>query len=282
MPSPSPSWVALRVATPVELADTVANFLLEEGAPGVVSDEGGLESALPASRLAALERWLASLAELDPRAEDVRVATAPLADVDWMTLAREHHRPVAVGRRLLVAPPWDVPAAAGREVLVIEPGMAFGTGQHATTRGCLEALETAVAGGRIRSALDVGTGSGILALALLRLGVERVVALDTDPAVLPVARANLTRNGAGRVALVGGPLGALRARFDLVVANLVATTIVADASALAGAVAAGGRLILSGLLDGQTRVVEEAYTGWRVAETRAEDEWCTLTLERDA
>src|SRR5207244_1882083 len=164
---------------------------------------------------------------------------------------------------------------------VIEPGMAFGTGQHATTRGCLEALEAAVAGRRVRSALDVGTGSGILALALERLGVARVVAVDTDPAVLPVARANLARNGSRRVGLVGGPLAALRARFELVVANLVAASIIAEASALAGAVAAGGRLVVSGLLEDQTRSVEDAYIGWHVVETRGEDGWCTLTLERD-
>jgi ribosomal protein L11 methyltransferase len=281
VPSASPGWIALRVTAPPELVDTVANFLLEEGAAGVVSEDAGLESALPASRLDALDRWLASLAELDPRARGIHVATAPVADLDWMALARQHHRPITVGRRLLVAPPWDVPTAPGRELLVIEPGMAFGTGQHATTRGCLEAIEAAVADGGVRSALDVGTGSGILALALERLGVPRVVALDTDPAVLPVARANLARNGARRFALVAGSLAALRARFDLVVANLVAASIVAESSALAAAVAAGGRLVLSGLLDDQAGPVARAYPGWRVVETRGEAGWQTLTLERD-
>ena len=282
VPSSSRGWVALRVTAPPELADAVANFLIEEGAPGVVSEDAGLESALPAPRLPAFERWLASLALMDPRARDVRIATGPVAEVDWMAVARQHHRPVAVGRRLLVAPPWDVPAAPGREVLVIEPGMAFGTGQHATTRGCLEALETTVTAGRVRSALDVGTGSGILALALERLGVEWVVALDTDAAVLPVARANLARNGARRIALVGGSVAALRARFDLVVANLVAAAIVTESSALAGAVGAGGRLVLSGLLEDQIRSVEDAYADWHIVETRGEDDWRTLTLERGA
>src|SRR6185369_212443 len=141
---------------------------------------------LPAAALdsarAALERWLASLSGVEPRATDVRIETAAVADVDWAALAREHHVPVLVGRRILVAPPWNVPAAPGREVLVIEPGMAFGTGQHATTRNCLEAIETLVTDGGIASALDVGTGSGVLAAALSRLGVARVVALDVDAA----------------------------------------------------------------------------------------------------
>ena len=124
-------------------------------------------------------------------------------------------------------------------MLVIEPGMAFGTGQHATTRGCLEAIEAAVVAGHVGSALDVGTGSGILALALARLGVPRVVALDVDPAVLPLARENLARNGAPQVLLFAGTAAAVRGRFDLVVANLLADTLIDEAPALAAAVGGG-------------------------------------------
>src|SRR5206468_1583797 len=123
---------------------------------------------------------------------------------------------------------------------------------------------------QVRSGLDVGTGSGVLALALARLGVKRVVALDTDPAVVPLARANLARNGAARVALLAGPLAAVRGRFDLVVANLLADAIVAEAGALARAVGPGGRLVVSGLAAEQLPAVRAAYPGWRVAETRAE------------
>src|SRR6185369_12990631 len=122
--------------------------------------------------------------------------------------------------------------APGREVLVIEPGMAFGTGQHATTRTCLEAIETLVTDGGIASALDVGTGSGVLAAALSRLGVAHVVALDVDAAVLPTARDNLMRNGAARVALFAGTAGGVRGAFDLVVANILADTLVTEAAAL--------------------------------------------------
>jgi len=280
---PQTSWIALHVTAPLALVDAVANFLIEQGAPGVLTDDGRVEAPLPAPALdpvrGALARWLASLSAVDPAARDVRVESAALADVDWAALARTHHRPVVVGRRLLVAPPWDVPAAPEREVLVIDPGMAFGTGQHATTRGCLAAIEAAVTTGAVRSALDVGTGSGILALALARLGVERVVALDTDPAVLPIARANCVRNGAPGVAVVGGSPAAVRARFDLVVANLLADALVAAARALAATVAPSGRLVLSGILHEQAATVTAAYPGWRVTERRAEDDWRTLTLE---
>ncbi len=289
VPAPSPVWITIRVEVAPEVADAVANFLVEAGASGVLTEANGartrLEAPVPAAAeaqvVAAVERYLTSLGEIAPAARGATLAAVPVPVVDWQALWRQHHRPVAVGRRLLVAPPWDVPRPAGREVLVIEPGMAFGTGQHATTRACLEAIEAAVGTGQVRSALDVGTGSGVLALALARLGVERVVALDTDPAVVPLARANLARNGAARVALLAGPLAAVRGRFDLVVANLLADAIVAEAGALARAVGPGGRLVVSGLVAEQLLAVRAAYPGWRVTETRAEGAWRTLTLVRE-
>ncbi len=255
VPAPPPAWITIRVEVAPEVADAVANFLVETGASGVLVEADGartrLEAPVPAAAealvVAAVERYLTSLGEIAPAARGATLAAVP------------------------------VPAV----VLVIEPGMAFGTGQHATTRACLEAIEAAVGMGQVRSALDVGTGSGVLALALARLGVERVVALDTDPAVLPLARANLARNGAARVALLAGPLTALRGRFDLVVANLLADAIVAEAGALAGAVGPGGRLVVSGLVAEQLPAVRAAYPGWQVAETRAEGAWRTLTLVRE-
>jgi ribosomal protein L11 methyltransferase len=117
-------------------------------------------------------------------------------------------------------------------------------------------------------------------MALARLGVPRVVALDVDPAVLPIARANLARNGAGGVVVLGGTAAAVRGRFDLVVANLLADAIVAEAAALRAAVAPGGRLVVSGVLWSQVDAVGAALSGWDVLATHAEDEWRTLVFER--
>jgi ribosomal protein L11 methyltransferase len=294
---PSCEWVSLRVEVAAAAADAVANFLLEQGAPGVVTEErevGGaalapgrarLEAPFPAAEhariAAALGRYLASLAALDPGLVPASVETVHVPRVDWTEVYRRHHRPAPVGHRLLVAPPWDVPPAPGREVLVIEPGMAFGTGQHATTRSCLEAIEAVVGTGSIRSALDVGTGTGVLAAALARLGVPRVVACDADPSVPPLARANLQRNGATVLCFAGTARG-VRGTFDLVVANLLAAAIVAEAHALAAAVAPRGHLIVSGLLDGQTAAVRTAYPAWTAVAERLAEGWHTLTLVRDA
>lgn len=287
-----PQWTAVSVEVAAAAADAVANFLTERGAHGVLTDDMAdgarvrLEAHLPtgedATVVVALERYLSDLAQIDATWTAGPVGTAPVPAVDWESVFRAHHTPIAVGTRLLVAPPWDVPPAAGREVLVIEPGMAFGTGQHATTRTCLEEIDALAGTNAVESALDVGTGSGVLAAALARLGVARVVAIDSDLAVLPLARANLDRNGARDVVLLAGTVAAVRARFDLVVANILADTLVAESRALAGAVAEGGCLVLSGILADQVPHVLDAFPGWRQAHVRGEDAWRTLRLVREA
>jgi ribosomal protein L11 methyltransferase len=283
------SWRELRIEVAEALTDAVASMLADEGATTTMIETvapGRTEVAthLPDDRAEAVTRslttWLESLATIEPAARDARVSTASLPALDWDALFREHHRPLAIGGRLLVAPPWDVPELPDREVLVIEPGMAFGTGQHETTRTCLEEIELAVTGGGVRSALDVGTGSGVLAAAMVRLGVPRVVALDIDAAVIPLAHANLVRNRADRVALLAGGVDALRASFDLVAANLLADTLVEHAAALARVVAAPGRLVVSGVLDTQAEAVAAAFPGLRLAAVRAAGPWRTLRLER--
>ncbi len=287
--TPEREWIALRVDVAADAADAVVNFLVERGANGVLTEEAGqrlrLEAHVPADEGAALARdvraYLHELERLDAAWTPGPVDVIAVPPTDWEGVYRAHHRPLRIGRRLLVAPPWDVPDAPGREVLVIEPGMAFGTGQHATTRTCLETIDALVAAGGIASALDVGTGSGVLAAALARLGVPRVVALDVDPAVLPTARENLAANGAARVALLAGPVAAVRGAFDLVVANILADTLIAEAAALAAVTAPRGHLVLSGLLADQAARVVAAFPGWRVVDALDEPPWRTLHLVRE-
>ena len=240
---------------------------------------------VPEDRADAIARgvtdWLRSVATIDPAACDARVSTTEVPAVDWDALFRDHHRPLAIGNRLLVAPPWDVPEAPGREVLVIEPGMAFGTGQHETTRTCLEEIELAVASGGVRTALDVGTGSGVLAAALARLGVPRVVALDVDAAVLPLARANLARNGPAGSRWWEAASRLHRGRPSTSSSPTSwPTRSSSRPSTLVERVAAPGRLVVSGVLDTQADAVAAAFPTLRLAHTRAAGPWRTLRLER--
>jgi ribosomal protein L11 methyltransferase len=231
-----------------------------------------------AAFLASLRSYANALTALDASFGPIRVDTAAVPPTDWEAVFRAHHRPVAIGTRLLVAPPWDVPDAGGREVIVVDPGMAFGTGQHPTTRTCLEELEALVAARSIRSVLDVGTGTGILAAAAARLGVTQVLAVDLDRTAMPVARDTLVRNGAGRVHLVAGGVDAVGGRYDLVLANLLADTLVAEARALMERTAPAGLVVASGILEQQVDAVAGAFRPWRVLYVRADGPWRTLRL----
>jgi ribosomal protein L11 methyltransferase len=211
---------------------------------------------------------------------------APLADADWASAWREHFRPVPVGRSLLITPPWETPAPGERVVLAIEPGRAFGTGHHGTTATCLELLESLVAAERPARALDLGTGSGILAIAAARLGVGEVLACDCDPDAIAAAEANAERNGVGdRVRAVVDDVATLAAPpAPLVLANLLAAAHRAFAERYTVLVAPGGVLVAGGLLDAEADEVAAvlAAHGFRREGARSLEGWTSLALRHAA
>jgi ribosomal protein L11 methyltransferase len=176
-----------------------------------------------------------------------------VADRDWLGEWKKSWQPARVGRRFLIAPPWsEIPDTEGRVVIRIEPGMAFGTGTHETTRLCLAAIEKYFTG---ESFLDVGTGTGILAIAAAKLFPSaRIEACDTDAEAIEIARENARLNDvAERVNFSVGTIEETTASANLVCANLTADVIVPLLPSLVGATC--GRLILSGILDSQTELV---------------------------
>lgn len=218
---------------------------------------------------------------------DVREITiGELADQDWLTEWKKHWQPVEIGR-FIVAPPWsESPAGllSDRDTIVINPGMAFGTGTHETTRLCLKAIEKYYAGG---SFLDVGTGTGILAIAAAKLGqkpnreAERsiITACDIDAEAVAIAKENADLNQvAEQIEFRVGSVDAGTSSADFVCANLTAPVIVEILPALLGV--ACGRLILSGILDAQfemvhARLVEQGAT---VNEIMQDGEWIALVI----
>ena len=226
-----------------------------------------------------MRAYLASLQTLGlavPAAPEI----AALADRNWAEAWREHFRPLAVGRRLLVAPPWDVPRAPDRIVLIIEPGRAFGTGHHGTTAGCLDLLEGALDVEPFESAIDLGTGSGILAVAAARLGVARIVAVDEDPDATAAAAGNAERNGvAPRIECRLGDAAALDlAPAPLVLANLLTAAHLKMGQRYRRLLTAGGTLVLGGILDAEAGGVSDVMRtrGFAPTETRSIDGWSTL------
>jgi len=211
------------------------------------------------------------------------IEVSAIADQDWMQKWKEGFDPVRIGDRLMIAPSWKVPVETeGREIIQIDPGMAFGTGTHETTRLCLEAVERYWRGGRL---LDVGTGTGILAIAAARLApCSRLVAIDVDAQALEVARENLAINRVSELVelLEAQPAGLDRSEFDLIVANLTAEAIVDSMSDLANLLASGGLMILSGILIEFAGDVERLLLegGFKVIDKRLAGEWCALIARR--
>ena len=240
---------------------------------------------------------LAVLYALAPSAPAGSAQVEALADADWVTLSQSGFAPVRAGRFVVHTAAHAAAVRASDIGLAIEAGLAFGTGQHHTTRGCLDALDV-LARHRGRFGLsaapariaDLGTGTGVLALAAAkRWPRARVVASDIDPAAVAVARANLRTNGVAlgrRRAMIdllvaaGADHARLRGPFDLITANILAGPLIAMAAPVAASLAPGGTLVLAGLLTGQARRVAAAYTarGLRLVGRIDHDEWPTLIL----
>jgi ribosomal protein L11 methyltransferase len=214
------------------------------------------------------------------------VVTA-LPPVDWVAEALKHHQPVRAGRFYVYGSHHRRPAL-GRHAIRIDAGMAFGTGQHATTAGCLRALDMLARRRPVRNPLDVGSGSGILAMAMAKAWPVRVLASDIDPEAVRVAAGNSRENGVGgrvRTVTASGlrhPAIRERAPFDLIAANILAKPLVALAADLTGALAPGGVLVLSGFLRRQEAGVFAAYRnrGMRLLRRLPVGEWVTLALEK--
>jgi ribosomal protein L11 methyltransferase len=269
----------------------VANFLIERGAPGVVVKRSGIEAYFPCSRAhaplkRAVRRYLRDIGRLGGHKGELGAQWRVIEEENWHDSWRRFIKAQKVGRSFWVTPPWLPPPKNNRrKVIAIEPGMAFGTGTHATTRGCLEFLEKAAGflRGKDFAALDVGTGSGILAIALAKLGARSIWAVDNDPLALKVARENVSRNGVEKnVHLSGAELRRTRKSFSLVVANLTAETILGLSDALVKKVKPKGFLVLSGILQKQARTVLCRFSTDRfvLVQRKREKEWVTLLLKR--
>lgn len=210
-----------------------------------------------------------------------------LEDKDWAYAWREHYRPFRVGERLWIEPSWQSGEETGERkdddiVLTLDPGMAFGTGLHPTTQMCLQALEKLVRPGV--DVLDVGTGSGILAVAAARLGAAEILGIDTDEQAVRAARENAELNGvAAQITIRQGSLETVSVHpWDLVVVNILAPVIVQmlAESALLAYVAVEGRLLLSGVIEPQLAEVAEAIeaVGGEVVEQIGVRDWRTLIV----
>ena len=304
------AWLELSVAADVEAVEAVSE-ILGRVAPGGTSVEPafelvdeGLGARVDATRPAIVRAYVPAR---DPAAAEQAVATATEAlghlqafglrpigepttrlvhEADWAEAWKAHFPVLRVGRRVVIKPTWRRHRAAPDDVvLALDPGMAFGTGLHPTTRLCLAALEGlaergSLDGGRV---LDVGCGSGILAIAAAKLGASSVFAVDTDPIAADATTANAKRNGlARRIAARHGSLPTSETPFDLVLANLIASVLVALAPLLRDELRPGGTILASGIFVDREADVLAAFEGVGLAVTArsTEGEWVALEAVR--
>jgi ribosomal protein L11 methyltransferase len=278
----------LRLGVDWAFGDPVEAFLTEEGSMGVSTAVAGDRLVVSGYFPAEVERagleirlMLALAAEgltLDPGA----VAWKWLEERDWAEAWKENYQPVAVGRRLLIVPSWlNVPEGESRMVIRMDPEMAFGSGTHGTTRGCLELLEEVAEAGALGRVLDMGSGSGVLAIWAAMLGADEVIATDLDPVAVETAARNAACNGvAERLQIVECSV-VPEGRYRTIVANILASVLMSCAGSLVAALEPGGQLILSGILREQAREVQLAFEGEgvRLERTLFREEWAVLLLK---
>ncbi|MCC6474985.1 MAG: 50S ribosomal protein L11 methyltransferase [Burkholderiales bacterium] len=287
------AWTTLSLELEPSAAERLSARLIELGAPCVSAEDpdAGTDSERPAfdePGEAAL-RWrrvrlqvlvedavagtaLLARACAEERIEPRATCAAPIETRDWVRASQAQFQPMRAGERIWVVPSWCEPPDPSAFNLRIDPGLAFGTGSHPSTRLCLRWLEREVRGGE--TLVDYGCGSGILAIAARKLGAGRALGIDIDPQALESARANAAANGVGCEFLEATEPLDLRA--DLVVANILANPLRLLAPALAGLTRPGGRLALAGLLETQAEELARIYAPWFFSIQRTDEEGWTL------
>jgi ribosomal protein L11 methyltransferase len=289
----------LSVIATGETEEALSDFLFSEGASALLTEElpgdpprilirAGFPGSLPAdSCVERIRRYQVALAALGFSGTDGRIEVRARPVENWEQISKEQFKPLRVGRRLTIVPPWhEEPRPADRVLIRIMPGLAFGTGYAVSTRMCLETLEALMhprMEARAPRVLDVGTGTGILAIAAASLGARQVIAVDTDPQACAAARENLAISTfPDRVRIIRGGIEAAPSDppFDLILANLDAPTISPLFPALARHLVPSGRLIVGGITVQEETILTAAlrHSAFRIVEQRSEGEWLCFTL----
>ncbi|OLC54380.1 MAG: ribosomal protein L11 methyltransferase [Chloroflexi bacterium 13_1_40CM_4_68_4] len=290
--SPTRRWLEIAVPAHAEAVEAVSEILTRIGHQGIAVDlpldaRGGADHTVKA--------YLLDDAEVVAKVNDVRdalghlqafglgpigeLAAREIKEEDWLEAWKAQFTPLRIGA-FLVRPTWSDAAPADAAIeLVLDPGMAFGTGLHPTTQQCLEALSTI----RLerRSVLDVGTGSGILAIAAAKRGASPVVGVDTDPLAVEAARENATRNGVA-IPIGAGSAADVPGRFDVVVANLVSPVLQEIVGDLVARMAPRGLLVTAGISAPSEPQTRDAFlrAGLKLRDRAERDDWIALALVR--
>ena len=291
------SWLTLTVTASEQQAELLSDALMELGALSVDMHDADAdtpqeqaifgEPGEPAAHLwshncvtalfpenAPIDSIMLEAARAIGLAQPPAYRTAILEDNDWVRLTQSQFNPIPISQRLWIVPTWHTPSDPTAINIVLDPGLAFGTGSHPTTRLCLRWLDANIRGGE--SVLDYGCGSGILAIAALKLGASSAIGVDVDAQAVQASRDNAVANQTGAKFYL--PNDAPKLQADVVVANILTNPLKILAPLLAGATRQGGRIVLSGILSEQAEDVMKIYAQWFNLESPIMDEgWACVS-----
>ena len=300
-------WLEIQLSLADDATDLVSQALTDLGCTGVTAAEKALDTFVvpsadslandpvvrayfpfpddPEALCAEIKKALIELEPFCPGVKNSPLVYRELADHDWASDWKQHFPPFKVGKKLVICPSWiDWQRAGDETVLTLDPGQAFGTGTHATTGLCLAAIAECYSSATPpEKVLDVGTGSGILAMACAALGAQEVVACDIDNTACLVAQENVATNKLDKfIIITDTPLGEITGRYALVLANILAAENIRLATPLVERLATHGRLILSGILVEQEERVVNCFAHYPLTllSTHHEDEWSCIVYQR--
>ncbi len=302
-------WLKIEIFSPPETADALNNFLDEIGTEGAFQETledpskngffeptGGeiIQAFLPCDgrleiRLASLRKYLDSIAQIFPDSEKPTMKTEIIRDPGWEEEWKKYFKPIRVSRSIVVKPTWERYTQTGGDIVIdIDPGMAFGTGQHPSTRMCLEAMEDILLHDRSIGnwhVLDVGTGTGILGIAAAKLDAESVLCVDTDPKAIEIATKNaLINNVQDRVRMQQGEITAVEEPFHLIVSNINAKTMIQLRSQMDRLLHPNGYLIISGIIEQEKHDIDEHFPSdlYSRRQVLNEKEWVCFVMRKNA
>ncbi|KPJ59545.1 MAG: hypothetical protein AMJ42_01930 [Deltaproteobacteria bacterium DG_8] len=301
-------WVEISIETHQHLQDALANFLIELGSSGVIVDEEILDPLLGKVRtrrkdhkltcaylkkdtqfqqkIKSLDRYLKSLIKIHSLKDSPQVKSKIIYEEDWNKKWQTFFTTTRVGKHIVIKPSWELLLPEEGDIIIeMDPGMAFGTGTHPTTRMCLETIENLILNGTkpIYSMLDVGIGSGILSIAAAKLGIKKIVGIDIDPIALRYAKQNIEKNNVvDRVKVREVSLKKLEERFDLVVANILSDVIIRIRKELYSHLENNGVLILSGILAENESKIEKKFVSKKLPliDIYQDTEWICLVFHK--
>jgi ribosomal protein L11 methyltransferase len=295
-------WTEITITIYSEASESVSNFLLELGANGVIIDDESSQTTkndallpvilithfptddLVGTKIEKINTFLKKLQTIGLETKPAQIEIKSINDEKWAESWKSAFPPQEIGRQFIVSPRWNkITPSSGKIIIWLDPGMAFGTGYHPTTQLALCLLEEVISDGK--EVADIGTGSGILAIAAAKLSANKVVATDIDKTVIPIARENARINGVEeKIEVVeGDAFGSLSGSYDVIVVNILAKVILPIIPACPKYLNVNGLLILSGILEEEMQKIESAakLNGFHIIKTLTKENWVGVLLGLD-